>query len=45
MLFRSSVFNENLFAFEAVSLLLLAAVVGGVFLARKDDTPEENEQP
>ena len=40
-----SVFNENLFAFEAVSLLLLAAVVGGVFLARKDDTPEENEQP
>ena len=40
-----SIFNENLFAFEVVSLLLLAAVVGGVFLARKDDTPEENEQP
>ena len=27
-----SVFNENLFAFETVSLLLLAAVVGGVWL-------------
>lgn len=40
-----SIFNENLFAFEVVSLLLLAAVVGGIFLARKDDTPEENEQP
>jgi NADH-quinone oxidoreductase subunit J len=32
-------FNENLFAFEAVGVLLLAAVIGGLYLARRE--PEE----
>ena len=30
------IFKENVFAFEVVSLLLLAAVVGGIYLARRD---------
>jgi NADH:ubiquinone oxidoreductase subunit 6 (subunit J) len=30
------IFTDNVFAFEVVSLLLLAAVVGGIFLARRD---------
>ena len=30
------IFKDNVFAFEVVSLLLLAAVVGGIFLARRD---------
>jgi hypothetical protein len=29
------------FAFEVVSLLLLAAVVGGIFLARRDPGADE----
>jgi NADH:ubiquinone oxidoreductase subunit 6 (subunit J) len=33
-------FNDYLFPFEVVSLLLLAAVVGGIFLARRDDGAE-----
>jgi NADH:ubiquinone oxidoreductase subunit 6 (subunit J) len=33
-------FENYLFAFEIISLLLLAAVIGGIFLARRDDTPE-----
>ena len=36
-------FGENLFAFEAVGVLLLAAVIGGLYLARRDpDMPETN---
>src|SRR6187431_3001293 len=30
------IFTDNMFAFEVVSLLLLAAVVGGVYLARRE---------
>jgi NADH-quinone oxidoreductase subunit J len=29
-------FDENLFAFEAVGVLLLAAVIGGLYLARRE---------
>ena len=29
-------FDENLFAFEVIGVLLLAAVIGGVFLARRE---------
>ena len=36
------IFTDNLFAFEVVSLLLLAAVVGGIFLARRDPGPDES---
>ena len=32
-------FNENLFAFEAVGVLLLAAVIGGLYLARREPEP------
>lgn len=38
------IFDANVFAFEVVSLLLLAAVVGGIFLARRDETPEQDDQ-
>jgi NADH:ubiquinone oxidoreductase subunit 6 (subunit J) len=41
----SLIFNDNVFAFEVVSLLLLAAVVGGIFLARRDDAPLEDASP
>ena len=35
-----SMFNEYLFAFEVVGVLLLAGVIGGLYLARKDpETP------
>jgi NADH-quinone oxidoreductase subunit J len=33
-------FENYLFAFEIISVLLLAAVIGGIFLARRDDAPE-----
>jgi len=33
-------FQNYLFAFEVISLLLLAAVIGGIFLARRDDVTE-----
>jgi len=36
------IFTDNVFAFEVVSLLLLAAVVGGIFLARRDPDREES---
>ncbi len=36
------IFKDNLFAFEIVSLLLLAAVVGGIYLARRESGPEES---
>jgi NADH-quinone oxidoreductase subunit J len=36
-------FGDFLFAFEAVGVLLLAAVIGGLYLARRDpDMPETN---
>jgi NADH-quinone oxidoreductase subunit J len=39
-------FQEYLFAFEIVGVLLLAAVIGGLYLARKDDDmPETNVLP
>ena len=39
-------FDEYLFAFEVVGVLLLAAVIGGLYLAVKDDDmPETNVQP
>ena len=39
-------FGEYLFAFEVVGVLLLAAVIGGLYLARKDDDmPETNVKP
>jgi NADH-quinone oxidoreductase subunit J len=34
------IFDQHVFAFEVVCLLLLAAVVGGIFLARRDRTDE-----
>lgn len=38
-----SLFNEYLFAFEVVGVLLLAGVIGGLYLARKDpDMPSTN---
>lgn len=39
-------FDEYLFAFEVVGVLLLAAVIGGLYLARKDDDmPQTDIQP
>jgi NADH:ubiquinone oxidoreductase subunit 6 (subunit J) len=36
-------FGDYLFAFEVVGVLLLAAVIGGLYLARRDpDMPETN---
>jgi NADH:ubiquinone oxidoreductase subunit 6 (subunit J) len=36
------IFQDNVFAFEVVSLLLLGAVVGGIFIARRDPGPGES---
>jgi NADH-quinone oxidoreductase subunit J len=36
-------FDENLFAFEAIGVLLLAAVIGGLYLARRDPEPAPGE--
>lgn len=36
-------FSEYVLAFEVVSVLLLAAVIGGIFLARRDEIPEPGE--
>lgn len=39
----TTLFGNYVFAFEAVGVLLLAAVIGGLYLARKDpDMPETN---
>jgi NAD(P)H-quinone oxidoreductase subunit 6 len=35
-------FNEYVLPFEVVSVLLLAAVIGGVFLARREPAPGES---
>ena len=38
-----NLFDEYLFAFEVVGVLLLAAVIGGLYLARRDpDMPATN---
>jgi NADH-quinone oxidoreductase subunit J len=39
------IFTDNLFAFEAVSLLLLAAVIGGIYLARREPDEETLGDP
>ncbi len=33
-------FEDYVLAFEVISVLLLAAVIGGIFIARRDDLPE-----
>jgi NADH-quinone oxidoreductase subunit J len=38
-------FDENLFAFEAVGVLLLAAVIGGLYLARREPEPSGRGAP
>lgn len=35
-----TLFSDYVLAFEVISVLLLAAVIGGVFLARRDEPPE-----
>ena len=37
-------FNEYLFPFEAVSLVLLVAVVGGIAIARPHHRPEDDQK-
>jgi NADH:ubiquinone oxidoreductase subunit 6 (subunit J) len=37
-------FREYVLPFEVVSVLLLAAVVGGVFLAKREETPGRGEE-
>jgi NADH:ubiquinone oxidoreductase subunit 6 (subunit J) len=36
-------FTDYVLAFEVVSVLLLAAVIGGVFLAKREDAPDPGE--
>jgi NADH:ubiquinone oxidoreductase subunit 6 (subunit J) len=36
-------FEDYVLAFEVISVLLLAAVIGGIFLARRDEIPEPGE--
>ena len=38
------VFSDFLLAFEIVGVLLLAAVIGGVFLAKRDDDRSEPQE-
>jgi NADH:ubiquinone oxidoreductase subunit 6 (subunit J) len=38
-------FGNYVLAFEVVSVLLLAAVIGGVFLAKREDAPDPGEIP
>jgi NADH:ubiquinone oxidoreductase subunit 6 (subunit J) len=41
-----NLFEEYMFAFEALGVLLLAAVIGGLYLARRDDDmPSTNIAP
>ena len=39
-----SLINQYLIPFEAVGFILLAALIGGITLARKDLTPAEEEE-
>ena len=36
-------FRDYVLAFEVISLLLLSAVVGGIYLARRDSIPDPAE--
>lgn len=36
-------FSDYVLAFEVISILLLAAVVGGIFLARRDEIPDPSD--
>jgi NADH:ubiquinone oxidoreductase subunit 6 (subunit J) len=36
-------FDQYVLAFEVVSLLLLAAIIGSIYLARRDDGPQTDE--
>ena len=36
-------FTDYVLAFEVISVLLLAAVIGGIYLARRDELPEPGE--
>ncbi len=38
-------FSDYVLAFEVVSVLLLAAVIGGVFLAKREDSPDPGDIP
>ena len=38
-----ALFTDYVLAFEVISVLLLAAVIGGIFLARRDEMPEPGE--
>jgi NADH:ubiquinone oxidoreductase subunit 6 (subunit J) len=38
-------YSDYVLAFEVVSVLLLAAVIGGVFLAKREDAPDPGEIP
>ena len=38
-----ALFSDYVLAFEVISVLLLAAVIGGIFLARRDELPEPGE--
>ncbi len=41
-----TVYNEYMFAFIALGVLLLAGVIGGLYLAKRDDDmPQTNRQP
>jgi NADH:ubiquinone oxidoreductase subunit 6 (subunit J) len=39
----TALFSDYVLAFEVISVLLLAAVIGGIFLARRDEIPEPGE--
>ncbi len=40
-----TLFNQNVLPFEAVSVLLTAAVIGGVLLARREPASAEEDRP
>jgi len=40
-----TLFEDYLFAFEALAVLLLAAVIGGLYLAKRDDDMPETNSP
>ncbi len=40
-----TLFEDYLFAFEALGVLLLAAVIGGLYIAKRDDDMPETNNP
>jgi NADH:ubiquinone oxidoreductase subunit 6 (subunit J) len=40
-----TLYQDYLFAFEALGVLLLAAVIGGLYLARRDDDMPQTNDP